>query len=170
VKPALLWFVLSLSSLATAQTQKSHFSFKVPAGWTDKSAPDTRAFYTVAFDEPHHLSFQAKVSPGGDRATPEFLDKYAGDAQRSVAKRLPGVELKVLDKKLVNIGGLTAARFVFELPPPPDAEVAEDVRQVQYYLPVADQHAVLTFSAPRADFDKFAPLFDQTARATLVKR
>jgi hypothetical protein len=65
---------------------------------------------------------------------------------------------------------VAAARFVFELPPPHDAEVAQDVRQVQYYVPAIDQHAVLTFSAPRKDFAKFAPLFDDTARATLVKR
>jgi hypothetical protein len=169
VKTALLILLLALSSVASAQ-QKSHFRFKVPDGWTDKSSPDTRDFYTLAFDEPNRLSFQAKVSPGGDRVTPEFLDKYASDAQKSVARRLKGAELKVLEKKLVNIGGVAAARFVFELPPPPDAEVAQEVRQVQYYLPAVDQHAVLTFSAPRTAFDKFAPLFDKTASATLIKR
>ncbi|MDB4969937.1 MAG: hypothetical protein JWN44_5626 [Myxococcales bacterium] len=155
---------------AAAAPRVSHFSFKVPDGWTDKSTADTRDFYTLAFDEANSLSFQAKVSPGGDRVTPEFLDKYASDAQRSVAQRLKGAELKVLEKKLVNIGGLTGARFVFEVPAPPDAEVAQEVRQVQYYVPAADQHAVLTFSAPRSAFDKFAPLFDKTAQATLIKR
>lgn len=167
--------VAAVAVAATAFAQQpaikiSRFSFKVPDGWTDKSVPDTRTFYVLALDEPNNLLFNAKVAPGADPVTPEFLDKYAGDAQKSVAKRLKGAALKIVDKKLVNVAGRPAARFVFELPPPPDAEVAQDVRQVQYYIPAVDQHAILTFSAPRKDFEKFAPLFDNTAKATLVAR
>ena len=165
-------FIIAVAATALAQqpVKTSRFSFKVPEGWTDKSVPDTRSFYVLALDQPNNLLFNAKVAPGADPVTPEFLDKYAGDAQKSVAKRMKGAVLKVVDKKLVNVAGRTAARFVFELPPPPDAEVAQDVRQVQYYIPAVDQHAILTFSAPRKDFEKFAPLFDSTAKATLIAR
>jgi hypothetical protein len=172
VKPTVVVALVAclVAAPVLADSKTSHFSFKIPDGWTDKSSPETRAFYTVAFDPANHLSYQAKVSAGGAPVTPEFLDQYAGNAQKSVAKHLKGAELKVIDKKLVNIGGITAARFVFELPPPPDAEVTQNVRQLQFYVPAGDQHAVLTFSAPRDQFDKFAPLFERTAQATLVKR
>jgi len=173
VKPALaaLALILVVAAPAFAEAPKpkaSHFRFKVPDGWTDKSVPETRGLFTLAFDEPNQLLFQASVSPGGDPATPAFLDKYAGDAQKSVARRLKGAELKVIKKELCTIGGVPAARFVFEMPPPPDAEDPQEVRQLQFYVPAGDQHAVLTFSAPRKSFAKFEPLFDKTARATQV--
>ena len=43
----------------------------------------------MAFDEANQLAFQAKVAPGGEPVTQEFLEKYASEAQKAV-KRITG--------------------------------------------------------------------------------
>lgn len=149
-------------------SRSSHFGFQIPEGWTDKSTADMRSFYTFAVEREEHLVFQAKVQPGGEAVNAALLDKYAGDAEKSVAKHMPGTQFKVLKKELVKFRDLTVGRFVFETVPPGSEATA--LRQLQFYLPVADQHAILTFTAPRETFDQFVPLFDQTARATVIKR
>ena len=167
VAAALLILACSLPALADAPSS-SRFTFKVPDGWQDKSG-EGRAYFTLAVDETDQLAFQAKVATGATVVTPEFLEKYASDAQKSVERILHGTAaLKVIDKRAVTLGGVTAARFVFELPPPPEAMHPKATRQLQYYLPASDQHAVLTFTAPTTTFAKFEPLFDKTARATVI--
>jgi hypothetical protein len=152
-----------------AFAEASHFQFKIPAGWKDKSGQG-RAYFTLAVDEANQLAFQGKVSPGAALVTPEFLDKYASDAQKSVARIAPGAELKVIDKRAVTLGDVTAARFVFEMPPPPDALHPQPTRQLMFYVPVAAEHAVLTFTAPAESYAKFEALFEKTARATIIRK
>ncbi len=164
---AALAIVVAVAAPLRADAPKSNFHFQVPAGWTDRSQPDMRDFLTLAQEEKAQLVFQAKVAPGGEPVNAAFLDKYAGDAQKSVARRLAGALLKVVHKEVTKVGGVAAARFVFELPA---AEGQLPVRELQYYVPAGDQHAVLTFTAPPETFEKFVPLFDQTARATVVRK
>ncbi len=165
-----LLFALLVAPALAGEPAASHFTFKVPSGWKDKSGGG-RAYFTFAIDEANQLAFQAKVAAGGEPVTPEFLEKYAGDAQKSVARLTNGTaELKVIKKSALTIGGVTAARFVFEMPPPPEAEDPQPARELQFYVPVGDQHAVLTFTAPKKTFEKFEPLFDKTARATLIRK
>lgn len=155
------------TTAAAAPTEKSHFAFTVPKGWSDKS-PGDRSYFTFAVDEANHLVMQAKVQPGGEPATVALLDKYAQEAEASVARHLPGTDFHVLDKDLMTIGGVPACRFVFDTVPPGSEN--EPIRQLQYYVPAGGQHAVLTFTAPRATFVKFLPVFEQAARATVVKK
>ncbi len=171
MKPAIVLAVVSLvAAVAFADDAPSHFSFKVPAGWKDKSGQG-RAYFTLAVDEANSLAFQAKVAVGATPVTPAFLDKYASDAQQSVARILNGAgELKVVDKRAVTVAGVTAARFVFEMPPPPEALHPQATRQLQFYVPVGDQHAILTFTAPTTTFAKFEPLFEKTAAATVIRK
>jgi len=169
---AALFSIAALSSAAHAvadEAQGSHFQFKIPAGWKDKSGQG-RAYFTLAVDEANQLAFQAKVAPGATPVTPELLEKYASDAQKSVKRIAPDAELKVIDKKAVTLGDVTAARFVFEMPPPPEALHPQPTRQLMFYVPVADQHAVLTFTAPAASFAKYEALFDKTAHATVIRK
>lgn len=148
----------------------SRFDFQVPQGWVDKTPPKTRGSYRMAFDEANQLAFQAKVAPGAEPVTLEFLEKYATEAAKAV-KRISGGELKVIRKDGFDVAGIIAARFIFETPPPPDAPPGAPLaRQLQYYVPAGDQHAIMTFTAPAATFDQFAPLFDKTARATVVRK
>lgn len=166
---ALAFFVgISLSAFAApSQPAASRFAFEVPKGWADQS-PGDRSFFTFAVDQADHLVMQAKVQPGGEAATRAFLDKYAHDAEQSVLRHLPGTSFTVVKKELTTIGGVAAARFVFDTKPPGDE--AETIRQVQFYVPSGDQHAILTFTAPKDAFGKFAALFDATAHATTVKK
>jgi hypothetical protein len=159
----------ALGALAKEAALKSRFVFKLPDGWTDKTPPEARATVRLAFDEPNHLAFQAKVAPGAEPVTLEFLDKYILESQKAV-RRITGAELKVIKKDGFDVDGIIAARFIFETPPPPDRPEAAPARQLQYYVPVADQHALMTFTAPAATFDKYIELFDKTARATQVKK
>lgn len=147
----------------------SRFSFKVPAGWTDKSG-EGRAYFTLAVDEKEHLAMQAKVQPGGTPVSPQFVANYIADAQKSVAKILAGAELKALDARNKTIGGVSAVRFLFELPAPPQAEDPQPTRQLQFYVPVGDQHAIITFTAPAKSYAKYEALFDKTAAATVIRK
>ena len=166
-----LLFVAALvaQALAKEPAPPSRFQFKVPDGWVDKTPADARGSVRLAFDEANQLAFQAKVSPGSEPVTLAFLDKYASESQKAV-KRIAGTELKVIKKDGFDIAGVIAARFIFETPPPPGTPDAQPARQLQYYVPVGEQHAVLTFTAPLKSFDKFEALFDKTARATTIKK
>ncbi len=112
---------------------------------------------------------QAKVQPGagaGDARVPrEIRDEGAG-----VGGAHRRAELKVVDKRAVTLGGVPAARFVFEMPAPPQAADPPPTRQLRYVVPVADQHAVVTFTAPAKSYDKFQALFDKTANATVIRK
>jgi hypothetical protein len=170
VKNALVAAVCFFAIHAVAdELPPSRFSFKVPAGWKDKSGQG-RAYFTLAVDETDQLAFQAKVAAGAVLVTPEFLEKYASDAQKSVARIAQGAELKVVDKRAFTIAGVTAARFVFEMPPPPEAEHPQPTRQLMFYVPALDQHATMTFTAPATSYAKFEALFDKTARATVIRK
>ncbi len=154
---------------AFADAPAPRFSFKVPSGWTDKSG-DGRAYFTLAVNEPEHLAMQAKVQPGGTPVSPQFVAKYIADAQKSVAKILDGAELKVLDARNVTIGGVSAVRFLFELPAPAQAEDPQPTRQLQFYMPLGQEHAILTFTAPARSYARFEALFDKTAAATVIRK
>ncbi|HEX4461710.1 MAG TPA: hypothetical protein VIA18_27205, partial [Polyangia bacterium] len=84
-----------------APISDSHFRFKIPAGWKDKSATDPH-LYTVAVDDPNNLVFQAKVQLGSAPANEEMLDRYANEARKSVTKRLPDSKFKVLERGIVR--------------------------------------------------------------------
>ncbi len=155
---------------ARAGEFKSRFSFNVPAGWADKSSPETRDVALIAFDDADQLVFQAMVRPGAEKVTPEFLDAYCTRVAMSVAQHIKSGQLKVVKKSTFQLHGVTGARFLFEMPPPPDAADGAVVRQLQFYLPLADQSAILTFSAPQASYDKFEALFDKTARSTVIRK
>lgn len=141
------------------------FVFKVPKGWQDKSTP----LITVAVDDKHKLVFQAKVVKGGDVADDALMDKYTSDAERSLKKLMPAARLDVKKKSLVKIAGLQGARFLFDMI---TQEGQPPVRTLQFYLPAPaiEQHAILTFSGPPAEFDQRVRLFDKIAAATQVKK
>jgi hypothetical protein len=167
---AALVVLVAFAALANkSAAPASRFDFKVPEGWVDKTPATARASYRMAFDEANQLAFQAKVAAGAEPVNPAFLEKYASEAQKAV-KRITGRELKVIKKDGFDVAGIISARFIFETPPPADAPDAPAARQAQYYVPYGDQHAILTFTAPAKTFDQFAPLFDKTARATVIRK
>lgn len=147
------------------EREMGRFVFKIPGGWQDKSTP----LITVAVDDKHKLVFQAKIVKGGDAADAVLLEKYVSDAERSLKKLMPQAKIVVLKKQLLKIAGLPSARFLFDMTMTPEQE---PVRTLQFYMPAPalEQHAILTFTGPPAEFDKKLALFDRTARATVVKK
>ncbi|MCU1276949.1 MAG: hypothetical protein JWM53_495 [bacterium] len=161
--------LVAAQAFAKDSAPPSRFQFKIPEGWVDKTPAEARDRVRLAFDEPNHLSFQAKVSPGAEPVSLAFVDKYVIESQKAV-KRLTGRELKVIKKDGFGIAGIIGARFIFETPPPANDPEAPPARQVQYYVPAGDQHAVITFTAPAKIFDQYIGLFDKTAAATTIKK
>jgi len=161
-----LVLALTGSSLAEAPAA-SRFHFKVPKGWKDQS-PGDKTIFIVATDEADQLVFQARVAAGANPATDELLEKFAGDAEKSLKARVPDMKFEVISKELVKVAGVTAARFIFETTPP--GENVAPVRMLQFYVPAKDQHAIMTFTAPADSFGKFMSQFDSIARGTTVKK
>ena len=150
--------------VAAAPISDSHFRFKIPAGWKDKSPADPHV-YTVAVDDPNNLVYQAKVQLGGAPANEDMLDRYANEARKSVTARLPDSKFKALERGIVRIDDVQAARFVFELTPPGSGGT---IRQLQFYVASGQEHAVLTFTAPADHFAEYVKLFEETAQATTI--
>ena len=144
----------------------SHFRFKIPTGWKDKSPGDPNV-YTVAVDEPNNLVYQAKVQLGSAPANEEMLDRYANEARKSVTARLPDSKFKALERGIVRIDDVQAARFVFEMIPPGGGG---PIRQLQFYVASGQEHAVMTFTAPAEHFAEYVKLFEATAQATTIKK
>jgi hypothetical protein len=163
-----LIFAVAGATAAADEPSESRFHFKMPKGWKDQSPEGDRNVFVVATDETNKLVFQARVAAGGDPANHELLEKFAGDAEKSVLRRVPGMKFDVISKELVKIGGVTGARFIFETTPPGDD--VTPLRMLQFYLPARDQHAIITFTSPAASFQKFLPQFEQIARGTTVKK
>jgi hypothetical protein len=168
-KPLAFLLVVVAAQAFAGAPAPSRFTFKIPEGWVDKTPADGHGKVRLAFDEENHLAFQAKVSPGAEPVSLEFLDKYVIESQKAV-KRITGRELKVIKKDGFDVAGIISGRFIFETPPPANDPDAPPARQLQYYVPAGDQHAVMTFTAPAKTFDSYITLFDKTARATVVKK
>ena len=124
----------------------------------------------MAFDEANQLAFQAKVAPGAEPVTQEFLEKYvargAEGGQAHHRRRAQGDQEGRLRRRRHHLGALhvrvaaaagRAARCA--------AGAADAVLRA-----VGDQHALMTFTAPAKTFDQFVPLFDKTARATVIRK
>jgi hypothetical protein len=54
--------------------------------------------------------------------------------------------------------------------PTADGDEPQVVRQLQYYVSVGDQFAVLTFTAPLERYEQYEKLFDKTARSTKIQK
>ena len=93
----LVFVLVAAPALASEPAPPSRFEFQVPEGWRRQTPAATRGSVQLAFDEANQLAFQAKVSPGAEPVTPEFLDKYVIESQKAV-KRITGRELKVIEK------------------------------------------------------------------------
>jgi hypothetical protein len=160
-----LGHVAHADKTAAAPISDSHFRFKIPAGWKDKSPGGNPNVYTVAVDDPHNLVYQAKVQLGGAPANDEMLERYAEEARKSVTARLPDSKFKVIERGMKTIDEESAARFVFEMIPPGGKD---PIRQLQFYVASGQEHAVLTFTAPAEHFKEYLKLFEETAQATKI--
>lgn len=165
---ALLAATIALAHADEAPLATSQFTFHAPKGWKLDTEGGDPHVYTVAVDEAHHTSFQARaqIAPNVPMSA-EFLERFADNMRKSITTRAPDVKFEVIDKQLVNLPSGPAARFITEMVPD-DADQA--VRQLLYYVPGDGQHAVLTYTVPRAEFAKLLPMLEASAKATKVKK
>jgi hypothetical protein len=165
VKHVLLAACLIAGGPAIADVTMARFTFKVPEGWADKS-PESHAV-TIVVNEKEGLVFNASVAPGADPVDDELLDKWAADSVASFKRLMPAGTMTLRKKERVTIAGITCGRFQYDTNPGGDREA---VRQLQFYIPVEDQHAVLTYTASPEKFAAAMALFDRLARATKVRK
>src|SRR5262252_2228306 len=144
---------LVLVTLSVATVAHAHgFKFVVPQGWTDLSpgapadnwkgvppelAQQVRAgsfaFYAAdvaGAGDGFMENVNATVLPGRAKVTPQVLDQIAADLGAEVSRQLPGVQLQVLEKRLVDIHGVTCGRMVGLM-----QGAGTRAKQVQYLLP-----------------------------------
>jgi hypothetical protein len=179
MKTTLVLLTLSVASAASAST----FKFQVPPGWLDLSpgAPEANfaklppalvqqvrggnfAFYAADIahaDDGFMENANASLVAGTQTITQQFLDQMMAQMNDEVGKQAPGMTIEVLEKKLVEINGVTCGRTVAVMKGP-DLKA----KQVQYVLPGQSEAAVITYSTTPEKFAEYEPVFDTAARAT----
>jgi hypothetical protein len=179
MRTTLLAVTLSVAIVAPAHA----FKFAVPPGWTDLSpgapadnwkgvppelAQQVRAgsfaFYAAdvaGSNDGFMENVNATVLPGRAKVTMQVLDQIAADLGAEVSRQLPGVQLQVLEKKLVEIHGVTCGRLVGLM-----QGAGTRAKQVQYLLPGPTEAAMVTYSTTPEKFAHYEPIFDAAAAAT----
>jgi hypothetical protein len=175
-----------LAILATQAIAASEFQYSIPPGWTDLRAAivpgsddhltdnipqalmrdaENRQFVVVAVDpvgttyQRAGATFNAKEAQTTGKLTLDEMKKGAADlVAHFEAAGLPAtlVETKVVKLNGVNVGTITI-----------DVESTWGNRRLLQYLITGHKSlTVLSFAAPKADFDRYLPVFEASARAT----
>jgi hypothetical protein len=167
----------------TPRLSHAELTFKVPAGWVDLSANAPEANFRKA---PPMIAAQARAqklaffAADVKHANDGFMEnvnavlvnetlpineltvaKVTENMDAEIKKQSPLASMKILEAKIVQIGGADCARLVALLSLGP-----QTIQQVTYILPGHRQHAILTFSTVPAQFTRYQPIFDAAARAT----
>ena len=159
------------------------FHFKIPDGWTDLSpgapetnfgglsadiAADARAgkFAALAIDRrakgPGQGNMSAVVENEPQDVNEQFVDWYPIGIPDSMKKENPEIQIEFKEHKLVKIGDVDCARFVYDI-----AAKQSRLRVLVYIMPGgAQSHAQLTYSTNADAFDKLLPTFEASANAT----
>jgi len=174
--------LLTLGVAATAHASSFHFA--VPPGWIDLSpgAPpgnmakvppalakqiEAGNFVFYAADVAHaDDGFMENVNatrvPGSPRTiTTALLDGMMAQMGDEVARQMPGARIDVVEKRLVEIGGVTCGRVVALMKGP-----GLLAKQVQFVLPGDGEAAVVTYSTTPEKFAEYEPVFDRAVAAT----
>ena len=176
-----LW--LAAGGIAVAEPDNGGFTFSPPAGWIDisRGAPEAQrqkaspALLAMA-DNPRmpFVAFEPDSDADGfvenvnavvqtgkrpPLATPAMLAELVKAVEGQLAAQ--GMTYRSLKQELVKIGGVTAGRLVGELTAPNG-----HVSLVQYAIPGARAHAMLTFTTVPEKLSHYEPIFEAAAQAT----
>jgi hypothetical protein len=182
----LLLFGLSFAfGLANAA---SEFRYKIPDGWWDlreaqRPGPNQKnmdnvplkltqdatsgTFAVVAIDPQTTkfnrvgASFNAVEAPTTGRITLEEMEKF-GPALMAQFKA-KGLSANLLEVKVDKFNGVKVGVIRFNAT---DLIEGQERTLVQYVIPGRKGAAVLTYSAPKASFNSYAAMFEDSARAT----
>lgn len=175
------FFLFAALLASPAQAADVPVTFQIPEGWVDLSpgAPETNfaGFPPPLVKEAKSGKYRAMAFDVA-RATPEFatnlnalvLDGPASLDQDSLASfvkdftdgsQQKGMKAIVTESALREVGGVTWAVLVRE-----SISGRLKVRQMTWFIPAGDRHAVITYSAADDRFDEYRPVFEKAALAT----
>lgn len=171
--------------LATPANAAGEFQYTIPAGWLDLRAAITVAglkdtsnvpqrllqdaaggrFAVVAVDpvgttrERAGATFNAVEMQGAGRVTIEVVNKGMGElvAQLEAA----GLGVSVIEATLTRLNGVTVGMTTVDIDTPQGSR-----RLRQYLISGRKSATVLSYAAPKAEFDRYLPVFEASARAT----
>ncbi|HZS39961.1 MAG TPA: hypothetical protein VFF06_24175 [Polyangia bacterium] len=186
-KRTIVLFFAAAFFAAPARASATGFHFQVPPGWVDlsPSAPPANfarltpeqaqlirdgrfAFYAADVehsDDGFTENVNVTLEPGAAPVTEALLQQLTAEIDAEVRKQRAGMSERIVDTKLVQIGGVTCGRYVGELQMVTPAG-AYQVKQIGYIIPGHEQHAIITYSTTPADFARYQPVFDAAALAT----
>jgi hypothetical protein len=170
--------------LATQAKAASEFQYSIPPGWRDlraavasgdknldnippkllEDAAD-RDFAVVAV-EPQGTTnqqlgaiFNAVEAPSTGRITLHEMERYSPAIVEQF--KANGFTASIWDTKVVKLNGVNVGKITFEA-----KDGKESRTLLQYIIPGRRSAAILTYAAPRSDFNRFLPVFEASAHAT----
>jgi hypothetical protein len=175
-----------LAILATQAIAASEFQYSIPPGWRDLHAAiapgaddhltddipqalmrdaANRQFAVVAVDpagttyQRAGATFNAKEAQTTGKLTPEAMTKGATDLVAQFEKA--GLPATLVEAKLAKLNGVNVGVITIDV-----ESTWGNRRLLQYLITGHKSLTVLSFAAPKADFDRYLPVFEASARAT----
>jgi hypothetical protein len=107
-------------------------------------------------------NFNAVVQDGALRLSEDFANGHKSKLAEEYSKLLGG-PVVVLQHGLTSLGGVSVIRAIYDVQNPD-----VPMRQMQYLVPGGnDQWAILTYTATPLTFERYLPLFEASAAATV---
>jgi hypothetical protein len=184
---AVLLFV-GLSFAIDLANAASEFKYKIPDGWWDlrevqlpgpgqKSMDNvplkitmdaTSGAYAIVAIDPQSTkfnrvgaAFNAVEAPTTGRITLQEMERFAPALIDQF--KTAGLTASIFDVKVADFNGVKVGVTRFYVS---DEKESDERTMVQYIIPGRKSAAVLTYSTPKADFNRFAATFEASARAT----
>jgi len=178
--------VLALCLFWLPAQASPEFRFRIPEGFRDLSPgvpaesfdglPDTIRTETqsgkyaafgmdVSDEDGFYENFNAVVQTGALRVTEDFASEHKAKLLEEYPKLLGG-PVSIVEHGIGSLGGIPVVRVVFDVKSPDLS-----MRQLQYLVPGGnEQWAILTYAATSSTFDRYRPLFEASAAATVGAR
>jgi hypothetical protein len=173
--------LLVAGGIAVAEPGSGGFVFSPPPGWIDisRGAPealrqkappallaqaDNMAFVAYEPDSDadgfvENMNAVVQTGKNPPAATPELLVELTQALEKELAPQ--GMTYRSLKREVVKVAGVTAGRLVGELTAPNG-----HVNLIQYAIPGARAHAMLTFTTAPEKLAHYEPIFEAAAQAT----
>lgn len=161
------------------------FDYTIPAGWLDLRAAISVAGFKDTSNVPQRLlqdagsgrfaavavdpsgstkemagaTFNAVEMQGAGRITIEVVNK--GVEELVAQMEAAGLRVSVIEATLTKLNGVNVGMTTVDVDTPQGSRTLR-----QYLISGRKSATVLTYAAPKADFDRYLPVFEASARAT----
>ena len=174
----MLLALLMLFAFATTANAASEFSYKIPDGWENlKISSRDAEFNSLLMSEAKSGKYAVYVADPGNnktrlgstfnvleaqttgRITQQTADKAGSELVQQLGRA--GMAYRLIEAKIVKIGGVDSAVTVG------DMDTSEGRRRLmQYIISGEKMSAILSYSAPVDEFDRYRSVFESSALAT----